>query len=268
MALSADRQFSKGRVALGGAIADQFDKFAVDSSPRYHVGFKVEEADGSVYRYAHFGAAVNRGILVAQDISESSVDDADNVIVAPASAVTTTDGTVGSRFVEITLASVSAGDYAGGKLVITDDTGEGYTYDIKGNTATGDPASGNIRVELYQPIQVAVDATSDFAISANPYHNLEGATAATDFIVSGVACSTMAADEWGWVQTKGSVGILQDGTIAAGDQVSLSDGVTGAVQVLGGGGTAAADILAEMYIGTCQIAGDTGGHGVFKIDVE
>jgi hypothetical protein len=63
-----------------------------------------------------------------------------------------------------------------------------------------------------------------------------------------------------WMQTKGVCICLQDGTIAAGDQVSLSDGVSGAVQVIGGGGTAAADILAEAAVGYALYAGDNTGH--------
>lgn len=250
----------------GGGDFNIFDKHAIQ---RYAIGTRVTRADGNEYVYSHFGADVNRGVLVAVDASESSVVDSDNVIVAPASAVNTSDGTIGSKFVEITLAAVTANQYAGGYFVTTDDTGEGYTYRIKGNTATGNPASGNFRLELFDPLQVALDATTDFAIQGCLYANLEIATPATDAVLAGVTVSTMDVSEqaYGWIQVKGVCGILQDGTIALGDQVTLSDGVNGAVQVGGGGGTSVADLVAEQYIGTCLIDGDTGGHGVFNIAI-
>lgn len=274
MALDSERYFAlNSRIGLGGSLADTFDKFEQATSPRLHVGFKVEEADGTIYRYSHFGATVNRGVLCAQDKSESSVPDADNAIIAPGSATDArngeTPGTISTRVVQITKASVSAGDYIGAKFIITDDTGEGFTYDVVDNTATDDPASGDFHLFLRQKLQVALDATTDYAIVANKWHNLEIATAATDHILAGVSCKTIdAADNYGWVQSKGIVGILQDGTIADGDMITLSDGTSGAVQTAAGGGTDVADLVAESLVGYCADAGDTGGHGVFEINVD
>ena len=272
MALDAERTFSRGRVALGGATAGDFNKFEQHTSPKYHVGFKVEEADGSVYRYAHFGATVNRGVFVSQDLSESSVADTDNVIVAPASAVTTSDGTIGSYFIEITLASVTAGDYAGGKFITTDDTGEGYTYDIKDNTATGNPASGNFRLELYQPLQVAVSSDTDFIIHANKYHNLEIATAGTDSHIVGVSCATIsAADNYGWIQTRGICGVLQDATVGAiNEYVTISEATSGAASGLSYGTATGSvgDLTALAPLGLLVAAGDSTGHSAVDLMLE
>ncbi len=270
MAVSSNVGQGNRTIVFPIAGVEAFDPFEMHKTPKYALGTKVELADGTVYRYAHLGADTNRGLLVATDISESCQVDTDNVIVAPASCQTTTDGTAGQKFIEITLASVTANQFAGGKIIITDDTGEGYTYRIKGNTATGDPASGNFRLELYDNLQASLDATSDFAIWGPIYANLEGATAGTDMVPVGVTCSTFDVSDkaYGWILTKGIVGILQDGTIAAGDLVALSDGVTGAVHAAAGGGTAISDLIAEALVGVCVIAGDSTGHGVFKINLE
>ena len=267
MAVSTDGWFSNVLTSPhGGGDFNIFDKH---STPRYAIGTRVMRIDGNEYVYSHFGADVNRGVIVAVDASESSVVDTDNAIVAPASAQTMTDGTIGNKFIEITLASVTADQFAGGYFVTTDDVGEGYTYRIKGNTATGNPTTGNFRLELHDKLQVAVDGTTDFAIQASLYANLEIATAATDIALAGVTVSTMDVSEqaYGWVLAKGISGVLQDGTIAIGDQVTLSDGVNGAIQVAFGGGTAAADLFAEEHLGTCLIAGDNTGHGVFKLAI-
>lgn len=275
MAVNTNTTFSIASGAPPTAVGS-FNKFDMHATPKYAVGYKVEQADGSVYRYSHFGADTNRGVLVSQDVSESSVVDTDNKIIAPASAVavpgeSVKPGTIGSRYVEITLASVTANKFVGGKFVTTDDTGEGYTYDIIDHTITGDPATGNFRIKLAEPLQVALDATTDFAIQGNLYSNLEVATAATDIAVAGVSCSTVDFSEapYAWIQVKGQVGILTDTTPPAiGDISVLSSEVAGAVMKMGG--TAAAtigDVNGEEIIGTCLIAGDSTGHGVYKINI-
>jgi len=238
----------------------KFNIFASDTTPKFAIGTRVSLADGRVFRYAHFGAAVNNALLVAQDISETGLGNTDNVMIAPASAATTTDGTVGSRFIQITLASITANQFAGGYLHTQDATGEGYTYRIKGNTATGSPVSGDIRLELYDPIEIAIDATTDFAIVGSMWSNVEGATAATDTIICGVTTAVQALDDFGWVQTWGPGTVLVDGTLAIGDVLALSDGVTGAVHLLGGGGTDVADVNTEPLVGYAMHIGTNTEH--------
>lgn len=255
-------------------VAADFDKFALDATPKWAVGTKIETADGSIYRYSHFGDDVNRGVLVSQDVSESSSADTDNAVIAPASAVSVADdriqpGAIGSRFVQLTLASITVGQFAGGKFITTDDTGEGYTYDVLENTATNDPATGDIRLELAQKLQVALDATTDVILTGSLYSNLEIATT-TDSVIAGVTCSVMDVSEqaYGWIQTRGIVGILDDGAPTIGEIVTLSDGTSGAVQVMAGGGTDVTDVVTEPIVGYVIVAGDSGGHGSYKINLE
>src|SRR3990167_466429 len=94
------------------------------ATPKYNLGFRVSRADGNIYLYGQFGAATNRGLLVAPDISEVGEVDTDNGMIAPASASTTTDGTLGSRFIQITKTGIIKNQYAGGYLHTTDDVGE------------------------------------------------------------------------------------------------------------------------------------------------
>lgn len=264
MAISSSSYFSnQAAVGVGGATAGQFNKFDLHATPKYALGTKVECADGSVYRYAHMGAATNRGVIVSQDLSETSQVDLDDSVIAPASAVavsgeTVKPGAIGSKFVEITLAAVTANQFRGAKFVVTDDTGEGYTYDVVGNTATDDPATGTFRLALAQPLQVALDTSSDVSITGSPYSDLEVATG-TDVCLAGVTCATTtAALPYGWIQTKGLVGILQDGAITVGYKVTISS--AGNVKVAGA--------VTDPNVGICVDPGDTTGHGVFKINLE
>ncbi len=253
-------------------VAGSFNKFEMHATPRFQVGYRVEDANGNAYRYSHFSTNTNRGVLVSPDISETGLDDTDNMVTLASAVQTPGDNAIGSKYIEMNvsaLASVLLNDYAGGRLLITDDTGEGYTYDVLGNTAKGTPAADLVRVELKQKLQVALDNTSDVAISPNKYANLEISTS-TDVYCVGVSCSTMvvATAPYGWIQTKGDVGILQDGAIAIGQPVQLSDGTSGAVQIFGGAvasAVTAADLTTEPIIGYCTMAGDSTGHGMFML---
>jgi len=242
--------------------------YRLDATPKYPLGFQVTRADGAKFRYAQFGAATNRGVVVAQDYSETSIADTDNGIVAPASANDTTDGTIGSRFIQITMSGVIKDQFAGGYLVITDDTGEGYTYRIKGNTATGTNVGSDTdayRLELYEKLQVAVTTDTDYAITGCMWNDLEVATAATDMIVAGVSCATTtSALPFAFVQTHGVVGVLQDANLpAAGDAVTVSIVTAGAVGAFldsSVGTVAAAGIRGNQVIGYCIDPGDSTGH--------
>lgn len=259
MAHSTSSTFNGSKQVGVPQVAGAFDKFEAHATPKFVLGYKVESGDGSVYRYSHFGDDTNRGQMVSQDLSESSVVDTDDAVIAPASCVTTTDGTLGSKYLQMTLASVTVDQYAGAKFVTTDDTGEGYTYDIVGNTATDDPATGDIRIQLAQPLQVALDATTDVAILGSRYSNLEASTT-TDVSVAGVACSTMdvSVAAYGWIQSEGDVGVLTEGTVVLGSGCITAPTDAGAVAP-----AVETDILER--VGICKVVGDDTGHSIISL---
>lgn len=262
MAVSSSSYFSfaiNGVPQVGGGI----NLFAADASPKFVLGTKYERADGSIFHYAHFGAACNSGILVSQDLSESSRTIIANSVIASASASAVpgesiSAGKVGSRYVEASVPDATADQFAGGYMALTSDSGAGFIYPIIGNTAEGNPSTGHCRIELQTPLKSALDATSDFALVGSRWANLEGATAATDCDVAGVTVAYQTAGTFGWVQTQGRAVVLADcsgGNMAVGDLVALSDGTTGAAQTAGGGSESAnAEIVAEQILGYCVIA--------------
>jgi len=272
MAYSTNSYFNNaivGQMQVGSDI----DIFEISDKPKLAVGTGFTRSDGSKFRYAHAGAATNRGAIVAQDYSESSVADTDNAIIAPLSTYQMPDenngiypGSAGSRYAILTLASAAADQYAGGYFHITDDGGEGYTYRIRGNTATDDPASGVIRLALYDKIQVALTATTDCAITGPMYANLEAAGTTTDGIAVGVACASLTAtDPYGWIQTYGPATVLCDTAGTAGKEVAVSQNVAGAYEPANATGTAAD---AWPTIGYLITPGDTTGHGVVFLHLE
>ena len=222
MAVSTNTLHGNGKVTGPVQAVGAFNKFQTDATPKYTVGYRVRDIEGNEYVYAHFGAAINTGLVASQDISESTKVDTDNAILAPASCNTTTDCSAGQNYIEMTLASTTAGQYAGGKFIITGGAGEGYTYDIIDNTVTGDPASGTVRFELKQPLEISLTATSDACIIGGRYTNLEPCTGTTDAIAAGVTCASYTADQYGWLQTKGVVGIYNTGGTTVGSEIAVS----------------------------------------------
>jgi len=214
------------------------------STPKHAIGEKLELIDGRVFRYAYFSTATAQGLLASQDLSASAIVESDGKLTAAsagATEVTYTDsGTVGSA---------TLNQYAGGYLHITDDAGEGFQYRIKSNTAA---SSNAITLTLYDGLQVAVTTDTDVAVTGGLYNNLIGATAGTDYVVSGVTPISFTVNYYGWVQTRGVATILADGTIAAGQNVTLSDGVTGAVHTK--------DAETEPLIGYAAFAPDNTGY--------
>lgn len=218
------------------------------STPKHPIGEKIELADGRVFRYGYTAAAANAGLLVAQDLSSTALVETDNSIIGAAGRFSIS---AGSKAIQVTLASISANDYAGGLLQITDDDGEGIQYRIKSNSATDATTSGKVDIDLLDPLKVAVTTSSDIAIVGGLWYNVRGASA-TDYIISGVTPIAFTANYYGWLQTAGIALILADGSIAVGDNLTLSDGVTGAVQLK--------DAETEPLVGFACYAPDNTGH--------
>lgn len=252
-------------------VGADFNIFDMHAEQRYAVGTRIQRQDGNEYVYAHFLSDTPQGLVIGPDVSEGGeVAGVDNAVIAPASAVTKTDGTIGSKFLEMTNAGIVADEHAGGYLTIIAGTGVGYSYRIKGNTATGNPASGTVRIELYEPLQVALDATSDVHILGSKYAQLIAAIGAggENNLAVGVTCSNMDVSEapYGWILVKGIGGAYVDGTIAAGEAITLSDGEAGWVQVAGGGSTAVVDLIDERVIGQCVIPDASAGLATFQFN--
>jgi hypothetical protein len=230
-----------GLTRIGGAGGQGI--YEESSTPKHRIGEKLELSDGRTFRYSYFSTATAQGLLASQDLSATAIVESDGKLTAAAigaTEVTYTDsGTVGSA---------TLNQYAGGYLHITDDAGEGYQYRIKSNTAA---SSNAITFTLYDGLEVAVTTDTDVAVTGSLWNNLIGASA-TDYVVCGVTPISFTVNYYGWVQTRGIATVLADGTITAGGNLTLSDGVTGAIQ--------AKDAETEPLVGYAAYAPDTTGY--------
>jgi len=219
------------------------------STAKHRIGEKIELADGRCFRYGQSGAAVAAGVLVSTDVSATCLAETDNIIIASAGRFSIA---IGSSAIQITLASVTKNQYAGGILHITDDAGEGHQYRIKSNSATDFTTTDKVDIDLFDSLVVAVSTASDVAITGNLWTELIGAVAATDYIMAGVSPIAFTDAYYGWFQTTGVATVLADGTITVGDTLTLSDGVAGAAQTR--------DAYTEPIVGHALFAPDSSGH--------
>ncbi len=255
MAVSTSSYFSNSIIGSPQLGAD-IDIYESSSNPKYAVGFGFIRADGNKYRYCHFGALSNRGTLVSTDVSESGLTKIENIGCTVANTTKKAGeiinpNAIGARYMQLVI-TATADQFAGAYLTVATGAGAGFTYRIAGNTATsaGNPVTGNIYMDLCDPIQVAIDSNSDIVIAGSAYANLEAATT-TDAVPVGVTVTNNSASSYGFVTTGGVTGVLQDITIGTvGKPVFLSTQTAGDVMA-----TAATLISTSSSFFTIPIVG-------------
>lgn len=232
------------RTRLGqGQSGNKLGLYNEESTQSSSLGLALDVDDGAEYRYSHYVSAVTVGKVSALDISVAGFASIDGKFTDSAGTAKddygTDDDTIyltdtGTFQSENDAANV----WAGGYLFITDAAGEGYKYRIKSHPQPEvEPATaGTIKLVLQDNLAAALDSESSAAIIGNRYKNLAEASA-TDNLVCGVTVRSVTAAYYAWTQTRGWANVLADesaGTIAAGTIATLSDGVGGAAQPLGG----------------------------------
>jgi hypothetical protein len=273
MALPTGQRF-KPAIAGQVNVASDANIFAVDTTCKWPIGSTIVDSKGKKFRYASFDTTVAASRLVAPVVANMAKTVTDNVVVLPATAVAVSaeypilPGQVGSHYVEVTLASIAANQYQGGYFITEDGSGKGYCYDIVGNTATGNPASGNIRIQLAQPIQVLLSPNTDIIIAPSMYNDLDVASAATNWNVAGATCAAMTAGTFGWICTHGVHSVLEDGTITGGDQLALSTAVSGAVAPYGAGTTNVSALTGVQIVGYSVSPGANTEIGAVYLQLE
>jgi hypothetical protein len=171
-----------------------------------------------------------------------------NIAVAVAAAI-------GATSVTVTLGATAAtaNQYAGGVLIVNDATGEGHTYKIKSHPAAD--ASAALVVTIEDPIVVALTTSSEVSLIANLYSGVIVNPTTPTASPVGVAIYPVAANEYGWIQTKGIVSCLNDGGTTVGLAVAPSQATAGAVKT----GATTLDSVGRAY----QTATSTEYNAIF-----
>lgn len=198
-----------------------------------YVGQEAVYEDGRRYRFVSSAVDVLPGQVVAlQTFNASPIDNLCTAASAGATQIivnTTSVAMFGGS------AGVIAADrLVGGSVVINDDTGEGYTYEITANTAG--TASANVTLTIQPALIAAIDGTTDIFIVGPKYSSVVLGTATLPPI--GVACvaangGTNTRTEYFWVQTHGICGVrVQTGTSIAIGTPAAAD-ASGGVKIVG-----------------------------------
>lgn len=124
--------------------------------------------------------------------------------------------------------AVAADQYADGFLVVRDGTGKGQCLRINGNTAISS-AGGTITVSLADPLAQTLSTSDSKVDLVSPFSGVIASTTLSRAI--GVPQVTLAAGEYGWVQTHGLASVLSDGAITKDVGGIQSTSVAGAVAI-------------------------------------
>lgn len=205
------------------AMPASVDPYAESSTKEFPLGTKLScYGEQEVYRYAlcggtgvEIGALVQAVVPLAGHINEAIDVPAvgDTVIYFTPNTVTTDD--------------LAANQLAGGYIYIYDNTGEGAKYRIKSHPAIVGAVSGALT--LYDPIRIAPIAASVATVMHNPWYKFLIHPSPPTAQVVGWTVAAVTADYYCWLQTKGPLCALIDGTVVMGGMVRASEDDDGAV---------------------------------------
>lgn len=202
------------------------------------VGTKFETSDGREFVLVQNGGTA----LVAGRLIQGPV-----TIGANHQNLATTTAAIGATQVTVTLGgtAVTANQYQGGFVIFNAGTGIGQTLRIASHPAQA-TTSGTVVLTLEDPITVATLASdTKSTLLLPPYGSANGVDVRTSGVVvcpvtltgpvigvtvSPIPASTTTLPSYGFIQTKGVVGCLNDATTAIGLDVMHSANTAGAVQ--------------------------------------
>ena len=196
------------------------------SATKYHeLGFKAV-GGGRSFRYVLAGATA----LVVGNALQARVEDTDHDAIAVratalgATSLLITTGASGGALDE--------NEYADGYAVIDTTPGLGYTYHIKSHAAIAASTDGALVLDDNETVQVALTTSSKITLAANPYKSViqHPVTTATQACIGGAIYPVTAA-EYGWIQTGGPGAGLIAGTPGAGQPLTSTGAVAGALTV-------------------------------------
>jgi hypothetical protein len=207
-------------IGLGGSV------FEYGTTQLHALGTPGEAAGGRKFRYVKAGASA----LVVGNALQAPVEDVDHddiavrATAAGATELLITTGASGG--------ALDLNEYAEGWAVIDTTPGLGYVYRIKNHAAIAATTNGTLVLEDDDPIQVALTTSSKVTLIQNPYKNVIQCpvTTATNTCVGG-AVATIAAANFGWIQTGGPGAALIAGTPGAGQPVTSTSSTAGSLAV-------------------------------------
>ena len=223
------------------------------TNKRWPYGTKLILQDGREYRWSKIGATlVATGKLVQSEVPGANFDE----LALPAAVAANAkefDFTNGAS-------TIAAGDFDEGFLNIEDDAGEGHLYKIIDHDADG-AGSAAVTVFLATGVILAMTTVTTVGIVKHPTKDVIIHPSPQTAAVVGCTTREMAANRFGWVQTKGPASVLVQGTHVIGDLVVPSATTDGACM------PSAAYETDGPAVGTCMEVAATTEHGLVALDI-
>lgn len=218
----------------GVSLLSAADLYTSTASPGdgLELGQLVYGKGGKAFRYALAGGSS----LVVGNLLQNAANDTqfdDMAVPAAVAANTHRDG------VTITngTTAVTAGQYVNGSALVSVTPGLGEEYTIVGHGTATNGSSWTLYFD--RPLRTAWTTSTKVSVRRNNYSGVIQFPATTQTGVPvGVAIYPITNAQYGFVQTKGVVSVLSDGsTFAIGSMVGSPSGTAGCVTVAAAGTT-------------------------------
>lgn len=207
-----------GNIVLAqGGIPIQQGIYEESLTKKCELGRLLPFLDGRCFRYCKCNASA--GIAVAKMAAASLVVANDNAVTQTGMAAQA----IGAKVINVLLAAATTLNlYEDGLLTIEDSTGQGYCYRIKSNKVGGASVAAPCELTLYDPLVVALSATSVLTLTMNKHKNViinpNGSEAS---VAIGVPLIAVTADYYFWAQTKGYAALCMTTAGTIGELVSF-----------------------------------------------
>ena len=223
--------------------------FDESSTQKQRLGCVMRLADGREFVYVKNGATnLAVGVLCTTPAPLANKSNlAANAILANANSI---------LLANVGAPGVTANDYADGFIHFNKGTGLGYAYKIKSHPVA--VANANLTITLYDPVRLAVANGANYTLVMNPHRGvvIGAATVAGDNPLVGATVIPLTANYYGWVQTRGPVALLVNGTLVLG---------TGVIQAANGAvGVATANDIVDV-IGRALIVNATTEYALIDL---
>lgn len=217
-----------GNILLGSdGISVRQGIYEESSTQKAELGRFLDFEDGRRFRYC----LANGGITKGHMCSAAAVVANDNTVTQTGMTVALSNGYIGETVINVLLAAATTLNlYEDGWFTVEGGTGLGQIHKIKKNKAGGSSTSSPCELTLYDPLIVALDATSIISLTINRYKDVIVTPVAEVATPIGVPLITITDNYYFWAQTRGYCCIVVgDGeTITIGQQAAIDDTDPGA----------------------------------------
>ena len=224
------------------------------TTPEHQLGVMGVSSDGRVFRYSQAASTeIAAGKLcVMADITTNHED-----------LVVNTFG-IGDKTLDITLGgtAVVGNEYQEGFVMVIDQIGEGHYHKMKSAPAQSN-TTGVFVPTLYDPIEVAAEASTTVTIIRNKYRDVVISDGTQADLPIGVTPIVVPTDAFFWAQTKGLCTILVDtNNTVAGQLITIGANGSGAVETH--------NAATEVIVGVQPVGAnsDVGEHGLYELTLD